>query len=176
MPDPGYPGVYVEEVPSGPRPIAGVPTSITAFVGRAPMGSEEPTALESFSEFERHYGALDPAYPMGYCVRDFFRNGGTRAIVLRLCEAEETGIFALRKIDLFNLLCVAPDERERAADKAIHTAARRLVRPAPCDAPRRCAGNLGLSRRRDQGRPPSADRPRPERRASPQCRAGTFPA
>jgi len=33
-----FPGVYIEEVPSGVRPITGVATSITAFVGRALRG------------------------------------------------------------------------------------------------------------------------------------------
>ena len=33
-----YPGVYVQEIASGVRTVAGVPTSIAAFVGRASRG------------------------------------------------------------------------------------------------------------------------------------------
>ena len=79
-----YPGVYVEELPSGVRTITGVATSITAFLGRAAMGSDEPTLINSYGDFERQFGGLDPAYPMSYSVRDFFQNGGAQAIVVRL--------------------------------------------------------------------------------------------
>ena len=44
-----YPGVYVEEVPSGVRTIVGVATSITAFIGRTRWGLENrPTDVSSF--------------------------------------------------------------------------------------------------------------------------------
>ena len=47
-----YPGVYIEEVPSGVRTITGVATSITAFVGRALRGPEDdPIRVQSFAEF-----------------------------------------------------------------------------------------------------------------------------
>ena len=49
---PTYPGVYIEEIPSGVRTITGVATSITAFVGRAPMGpASEPTLINNFTDF-----------------------------------------------------------------------------------------------------------------------------
>ena len=49
-----YPGVYIQEVPSGVRTITGVATSITAFVGRAAAGAtNEPTMLTSFADYER---------------------------------------------------------------------------------------------------------------------------
>jgi hypothetical protein len=83
------PGVYVEEVASGVRAIAGVATSIAAFVGRAargPVGAEDggPLTVQSFAEFERRFGGLHPGFPMAYAVRDFFANGGTRAVVVRV--------------------------------------------------------------------------------------------
>lgn len=79
-----YPGVYVEELPSGVRTLTGVATSITAFVGRAAMGTDEPTLINTFGDFERQFGGLDPAYPMSYAVRDFFANGGAKAVIVRL--------------------------------------------------------------------------------------------
>jgi phage tail sheath protein FI len=80
-----YPGVYIEEIPSGVRTITGVATSITAFLGRAARGlTNEPTTINSFGDFERRFGTLDVNYPMSYAVRDFYLNGGSQAIIVRL--------------------------------------------------------------------------------------------
>jgi len=50
-----YPGVYVEELPSGDHAITGVPTSIAAFVGRAPRGrTNTATVINSFADYGRH--------------------------------------------------------------------------------------------------------------------------
>ncbi|MCL4849205.1 MAG: phage tail sheath subtilisin-like domain-containing protein [Acidobacteria bacterium] len=88
-----YPGVYIEEVPSGVRTIAGVATSITAFVGRAIRGPvDDPVTVLNFGDFERVFGGLGTTYPMGYAVRDFFVNGGAQAVVVRLYRtADEAG-------------------------------------------------------------------------------------
>ena len=80
-----YPGVYVEEIPSGVRTITGVATSITAFVGRALRGPVNKAILiNSFGDFERRFGGLWLQSQLGYAVRDFFLNGGSQAIIVRL--------------------------------------------------------------------------------------------
>jgi Bacteriophage tail sheath protein len=80
-----YPGVYIEEIPSGVRTIVGVATSITAFIGRALLGPvDEPILINSFGDFERAFGGLQVNYPMSYAVRDFYLNGGSQAIIVRL--------------------------------------------------------------------------------------------
>jgi phage tail sheath protein FI len=80
-----YPGVYIQEAPSGVRTITGVATSITAFVGRAAAGpTDEPVMLTSFADFERRFGGLDVASPMSYAVRDFYQNGGSLALIVRV--------------------------------------------------------------------------------------------
>ena len=81
-----YPGVYIQEVPSGVRTITGVATSITAFVGRAAAGPHATTRqmLTSFADYERRFGGLDVASPMSYAVRDFYLNGGTMALIVRV--------------------------------------------------------------------------------------------
>src|SRR5436190_8056117 len=80
-----YPGVYLEEIPSGVRTITGVATSITAFLGRAARGAtNEPTTINSFGDFERKFGGLDVNCPMSYAVGDFYLNGGSQAIIVRL--------------------------------------------------------------------------------------------
>jgi phage tail sheath protein FI len=82
--DPTYPGVYVQEVPSGNRTITGVSTSVTAFVGYAPRGPmNEPTDVFNYGEFQREFGGLDPDSALSYAVRQFFLNGGTRALIVR---------------------------------------------------------------------------------------------
>jgi phage tail sheath protein FI len=80
-----YPGVYIEEIPSGVRTITGVATSITAFLGRALRGpTDEPVTINSYGDFERIFGGLWVPSPMSYAVRDFFLNGGSQAIIVRL--------------------------------------------------------------------------------------------
>jgi uncharacterized protein len=82
---PTYPGVYIEEVPSGVRTIAGVPTSITAFVGSAPRGPVDgPQFINGFADYERLFGGLSPDSPMSYAVYQYFLNGGGQAIIVRL--------------------------------------------------------------------------------------------
>ena len=84
-----YPGVYIQEVPSGVRTITGVATSITAFVGRASAGpTDEPVMLTSFADFERRFGGLDVASPMSYSVRDFYLNGGSLALIVRVLHED----------------------------------------------------------------------------------------
>jgi phage tail sheath protein FI len=89
-----YPGVYIQEVPSGVRTITGVATSITAFVGRAAAGpictatsNDPPPMLTSFADYERRFGGLDVATPMSYAVRDFYLNGGTMALIVRVAHS-----------------------------------------------------------------------------------------
>ena len=82
---PTYPGVYIEEIPSGVRTITGVATSITAFVGRTRRGPEhEPITINSFADFGRIFGGIWEHSTVSYAVRDFYRNGGGQAIVVRL--------------------------------------------------------------------------------------------
>ena len=82
---PTYPGVYIEEVPSGVRTITGVATSITAFVGRAARGPvSEPTTINSLADFERTFGGLWTESTMSYAVRGFYLNGGSQAIIVRV--------------------------------------------------------------------------------------------
>jgi phage tail sheath protein FI len=83
-----YPGVYIEEIPSGVRTITGVATSITALLGSALRGpTDQPTTITSFGDFERIFGGLHRDFPLSYAVRDFFINGGAQAVIVRLYKA-----------------------------------------------------------------------------------------
>src|SRR5829696_9051017 len=82
---PTYPGVYVEEIPSGVRTIVGVATSITAFLGQAEKGpTDQAVTIFSFADFTRAFGDLNVKYPMSYAVRDFYLNGGSQAVIVRI--------------------------------------------------------------------------------------------
>ena len=100
-----YPGVYIEEIPSGVRAITGVATSVTAFIGRAPSGQVDvPVTVNSFGDFERNFGKLHPDYPLSYAVRDFYQNGGAQAVVVRLYKPIDTkpakAIIRIASLDL----------------------------------------------------------------------------
>jgi len=98
MPEYRAPGVFVEEIPSGPRVIEGVPTSTAVFVGSTrtgPVGEASPL-LTSFQEFQQRYGGLDglqfdaaPNY-LAHAVRSFFDEGGRRLHVVRVAGASAT--------------------------------------------------------------------------------------
>ncbi|MCE2945592.1 MAG: phage tail sheath family protein [bacterium] len=84
-----YPGVYIEEVSSGVRSIAGVSTSIALFAGWSARGAtDEAVRVNNFTEFERAFGGLDPRSLLAYSVRQFFDNGGSDTYVLRIAAAD----------------------------------------------------------------------------------------
>jgi uncharacterized protein len=102
-------------------PINGVATSITAFIGSALRGPTElPGSVNSFADFERLYGGLWAQSTLGYAVRQFFLNGGSQALIVRV-EGDGSGgitdadiiasLPVLDQADLFNLLCIPPLKR-----------------------------------------------------------------
>ena len=96
---PTYPGVYIEELPSGVRTITGVSTSVTAFVGRARRGPiNEAVTIHSFTDFERIMGGLWEESSMGYAVYHYFLNGGKDAVIVRTFN--ENGDTTLATIEL----------------------------------------------------------------------------
>ncbi len=86
-----YPGVYLEEIPSGVRSITGVATAIAAFVGRTRRGpTDEAKRIYSWAEFEREYGGLWKESTVSYAVNHYFANGGTDAVIARAHKAVDT--------------------------------------------------------------------------------------
>ena len=85
MPEFLHPGVYVEEIERGPRPIEGVPTSTAALLGEAERGPITPRMVASYKEYQRWFGnvfAADKFLP--HAVNGFFENGGKHAFICRL--------------------------------------------------------------------------------------------
>ena len=108
-----FPGVYVEEVPSGVRAIRGVATSVAAFVGQLPRGPVgEAVAVGSLVELERRLGGAPGEGSLALAVGAFFDSGGKRALVVRVENgsraAVEAGLAALAGED-WNLLCLPPE-------------------------------------------------------------------
>ena len=82
-----YPGVYIEEIPSGVRTIVGVATSIGAFVDTFPMGPlDEAVHVLSLADFENQFGGLSAQSEASYGIQQFFLNGGTEAYVVRVAS------------------------------------------------------------------------------------------
>ena len=105
-----YPGVYVQEIPSGVRTITGVATSITAFVGRAARGpTDQAVVLTSFGDFEATFGGLWTDNALGFAVRDFFLNGGGTAVVVRIYNPDPK-VAALAPLDVGALKFIAASE------------------------------------------------------------------
>jgi uncharacterized protein len=103
MPEYLHPGVYIEEIERGPRPIEGVPTSTAAFLGEAERGPVKPRLVTSFKEYNNYFGNVfgqDRFLP--YTINGFFENGGKRVFICRLvgpkAKAAEAafGDFAIR--------------------------------------------------------------------------------
>jgi len=85
-----YPGVYIQEQPSGVHTIVGVSPSVTAFVGAAGRGPvDEAVPITSVNDYLRVFGPpLDEARPMGHAVAHFFANGGSQAVVVRAAAGD----------------------------------------------------------------------------------------
>jgi phage tail sheath protein FI len=121
-----FPGVFVEEVPTGIHPIEGVATSTAAFVGRTRSGPlDGPVHVQGYRDFVQMFGSGSPPSTLDHAVRLFFENGGSDALIVRVgasrggsitdnaisaprLEAGKRGLWALDKAKSFNLLCIPP--------------------------------------------------------------------
>ncbi len=109
MPTYRTPGVYVEEVAGGTRPIERQGTSVPAFIGTggrddAPVGV--PTAVEDWTRFARLFVGEGPLTPLALAVNGFFQNGGSRCYILDVGpggtltgSSRRPGLTALEEID-----------------------------------------------------------------------------
>lgn len=96
---PTYPGVYIEELPSGVHTITGVATSIAAFIGWAPKGPTTRAQLVlSWADYTNQFGGLDSRSLLGYAVNQFFTNGGSQAYIIRLEDSAATASVILSSL------------------------------------------------------------------------------
>jgi len=95
-----YPGVYVQEVPSGVRTIVGVSTSTAMFMGRVAEGIlNKPIRCLSYSDFENNFSEDISVGDMARYVKLFFLNGGTDCYVMRLANGAGAASVSLKSID-----------------------------------------------------------------------------
>ena len=85
MPEYLAPGVFIEEIERGPKPIEGVATSTAAFLGETARGTLKPRLITSYADYLRYFGdILDGGMYMPYAVKAFFDNGGRRCYIARI--------------------------------------------------------------------------------------------
>jgi len=85
MPQYLSPGVYVEELEAGSRPIEGVGTAVAAFVGFASDGPfHTPTLVTNWSQFTSTFGGFTEGSYLAHAVYAYFNNGGGSAYVVRV--------------------------------------------------------------------------------------------
>lgn len=86
------PGVYMEEVSSGSRPIEAVGTAVAAFVGFAERGPlHEPVLVTNWTQFKQAFGDFVEDYYLAHAVYGYFQNGGGVAYVVRVGGAAGNG-------------------------------------------------------------------------------------
>ncbi|MBI1170009.1 phage tail sheath family protein [bacterium] len=154
MPDYTSPGVYIEEIDSGARPIQAVGTSVAGFIGTAPDAAARPNeavAVNNFSEFVRIFvqGVMRPdgpavpaGNPLANAVHGFFLNGGRRCYVSngpadRPLGAPGTDLDLLGAIDEIAMIA-APGRTDAASYQALLRSAEGLGdRVAILDGPAR---------------------------------------
>jgi uncharacterized protein len=110
MPEYLTPGVYIEEIEPGPRPIEGVPTSTSAFIGETERGPLRPTLLTSYTDYRRWFGGTfsrpgGDRY-MPHAAAGFFENGGKRLYGCRVVGDGATS--ATLRVGDFTVRAVGP--------------------------------------------------------------------
>lgn len=94
---PTYPGVYVQEVPSGVRTIAGVSTSVGMFIGASKQGPMfTPVRCVNYSAFRSKFGEDSSAGSLAQYVKLFFLNGGTDCYVMRIAQGATASTVTLK--------------------------------------------------------------------------------
>ena len=91
------PGVYIEEIDTGPKPLAAVGTAVAAFVGftaHAPTDDPEdpeglrPRLVSSWAQYERLYGGFAPGALLPHAVYGYFNNGGSLCYIVRIAHTK----------------------------------------------------------------------------------------
>jgi phage tail sheath protein FI len=138
------PGVYVQEVPAGPRPIQAVGTSTAVFIGEAPLAKamvNQPRAVNNWSEFVTRFMPEDredrKSNVLSNAVYGFFGNGGTRCFIVNTGGAAAVDdAVAAAGIEDEIAIVVAPGLSDPATHEALKTHCERFEdRVAILDTP-----------------------------------------
>ena len=84
------PGVYVEEVDRGTKPLEMVGTSTAAFIGECKVGPvNQPVLVTNWSQFTKQFGDFQNSDYLAHAVYGFFNNGGGRAFIVNVGSVEQ---------------------------------------------------------------------------------------
>jgi phage tail sheath protein FI len=138
MPEYLAPGVYVEEVDTGSKPIEGVSTSTAGMIGVTERGPlDVPILVTSFGEFRRWFGdhldftafsngPLDRHCYVPNAVQGFFENGGKRVYVVRVLDRQQAQLATGSLFDAGDagsastvILRAAPEQSGTAANQPL---------------------------------------------------------
>ncbi|MDO6416110.1 phage tail sheath subtilisin-like domain-containing protein [Sphingomonas sp. BIUV-7] len=112
-----YPGVYIQEEPSGVRTITGVSTSVALFIGMAGRGPmDTAVSLLSYADYERTYGSDTTVSETTDQVRQFFLNGGSQAYIIRIASGEQPAAADFQNEDGAVVLRITAAEAGRIGD------------------------------------------------------------
>src|SRR5207237_1289961 len=79
------PGVYVEEVDRGSKPIEAVGTNTVGFLGESMMGPTNQAVLcTNWSQFVKTFGDFTQSTHLAHAIYGFFNNGGSRCFVVNV--------------------------------------------------------------------------------------------
>src|SRR3954471_13162059 len=79
------PGVYVEEVDRGSKPIEAVGTNTVGFLGESMMGPQNQAVLvTNWSQFVKTFGDFTQSTHLAHAVYGFFNNGGSRCFIVNV--------------------------------------------------------------------------------------------
>src|SRR5437870_3696871 len=118
------PGVYIEEVDRGSKPIEAVGTSTCAFIGESSVGpTNEAVLVTNWAQFTRTFGDFQHSTHLAHAVYGFFNNGGTKAFVCNVSPKTVTAEQAAKEAE----------KKEADAKKAAETG--KPAAPAPVPAP-----------------------------------------
>ncbi len=108
------PGVELAEQSRAAQAIARVSTATAAFVGRALKGPvNQALPIGSFAEFQHHFGGLWQPSTLSYAVEQFFENGGSKALVVRVVNGARPPTLTLRSAaGPLTLIGINPGSRE----------------------------------------------------------------
>src|SRR5438067_13810523 len=115
------PGVYIEEVDRGSKPIEAVGTSTAAFIGESSVGpTNEAVLVTNWAQYTRTFGDFSHSTFLAHAVYGFFNNGGTKAFICNVAPKSVTAEQAAKEAE----------KKEAEAKKATEAG-----KPAPAAAP-----------------------------------------
>ena len=133
------PGVYIEEVDRGSKPIEAVGTSTAAFIGESTVGpTNEAVLVTNWAQYTRIFGDFSHSTFLAHSVYGFFNNGGTKAFI---CNVSAKTMSAEQ---------AAKEEEKKAADAKKTDAGKPAPTPAAA-APASALTNPALYIGKDEG-------------------------